>query len=130
MRVWISIAVAGLLFTNGTAATVGQRRIAAHHDYHTAMDQAETESKMALVWFYDSRLTAENDAFEDEVFRQPEIAERIAVGFVLARLSTAVEVSSGGEKTRLLDHAAFIEMQQSPGLAIIDMTEAASPLHR
>src|SRR5438105_4298434 len=132
MRVWFSALAITVLLSHGFNVARGD---AWHDDYHCAVDQAEAQGKMALFWFCDPRLLAENnafesDGFENEVLQQPEIAGLIALGFVPARLPTSIEILSGGQKVRLLDHAAFAEMHHGPGLAIIDMTDKASPLHR
>jgi hypothetical protein len=101
-----------------------------HTDYHAALDAAEAEQKLALLWLYDPHEASENEHFERHVLAQPAVAEAISAGFVDARLPRAVQVASDGRQITLLDHPAFAEMQHSAGLAIVDLRDKESPLFR
>jgi hypothetical protein len=100
-----------------------------HTDYHTGLEAAANERKLALVWFFDPAQTEANDRFEDEILSDPKIATLIAERCESIKLPTTT-VSSAGEQVALLDHPAFSEMLRSPGLALIDMVEPDGPLHR
>lgn len=99
-------------------------------DYRVAMDQAEAGGKMLLIWFVDPAWTASDAQFERAVLQQPAIAQPIAQRFVAVRLPIATAVTSSGEEITLLQHPAFAEMLNSPGLAILDLTDSASPNFR
>jgi hypothetical protein len=99
-------------------------------DYRVAMDQAESSGRMLLIWFVDPAWNANDAQFERAVLRQPAIAQPIAQRFVAVRLPIATAVTSSGEEITLLQHPAFAEMQNSPGLAILDLTNSASPNFR
>jgi hypothetical protein len=100
------------------------------NDYHAALEEAERQGRLALLWFCDPALVAENERLEAALFVRPAIREIIASGFVPVRLPIDAVVSSAGQQVALFDHPAFSEMRRSPGLAIVDMTDTASPLHR
>jgi hypothetical protein len=99
-------------------------------DYHAGLEQAEQRGAQALVWFYDSQSTGENERFANDVFGHPEITDVICERFVAIKLPRDVKITSGGEQIALLEHSAFDEMQGSAGLAIVDMSEPDGPLFR
>jgi hypothetical protein len=110
---------------NEAAANIAWRT-----DYHAALDEAADRARMALVWFYNPVDPSANDRFEREVLLRDKIAERINDRYIPVRLPVMAKVESGGKEITVLDHPAFAEMRQSPGLAIIDMTNAEGPFHR
>lgn len=99
-------------------------------DYAETLAAAEAEQKLALLWFVDERWSDGDTAFERVVLREPGIAARLSARFVAAKLLLATNSREGNETSKLLDHAAFAEMQGQPGFAILDMTDKTSPLHR
>ena len=99
-------------------------------DYHQALDAAKEERKFALIWFYDTRAASTTERFEREVWSQPEIVRALAEYYVAVRLPTDAEVTIGESQVTLLAHPAFAEMQRSPGIAVLDMTDESSPLFR
>lgn len=99
-------------------------------DYHTALDEAQAQRRLALLWFYDVSDALTNVRFEQDVIARPEIQQAIGEHFVAAKLPVNVRVASGGEEVELLRHPAFAEMLRSPGLAIVDMTEEGGALYR
>jgi hypothetical protein len=95
-------------------------------DNHAALDTAETERKLAFLWFFDA---ARGEDFQVAV-AAPEIASLVEGRFIAARLPVEAKITSQGESIRLLDHAAFADLKGGPGLAIIDMTDAQGPHFR
>jgi hypothetical protein len=110
--------------------SAGNERIAWHTDYHAALDEAANNHQMALIWFYSPIDPGANDRFEREILSPAPIAASINDHCTPIRLPIMAKVESGGKEVALLDHPAFAEMRQSPGLAIIDMTDANGPLYR
>src|SRR5262249_50266562 len=88
------------------------------------------QQKFVLLWFFQSEDRAENDRFERDVLQRPEIASAIEQRCVAVKLPTNASVESRDEQIALLDHPAFAELNHAAGLALIDMTDEASPLHR
>lgn len=119
---------AGILVADDSV--VAKNGIQWQTDYHAGLDEAEARRKLAFIWFYNPTDPVGNERFEQEVLSQQRMAEALATRFTPIRLLTSATVSSGGKDVVLMDHAAFGEMRHSPGLAIVDMTEAEGPLHR
>jgi len=113
-----------------TAKTSNVAAIKWQSDYHAALDLAEANQQMVLVWFYDPINPRENQKFVDEVIGQQQNAELIAERYVPLRLVVSEKVSSAGTDVLLLDHPAFAEMRHETGLAVIDLSDSDSPLHR
>jgi hypothetical protein len=101
-----------------------------HNDYHQALDQAQAQRKMALVWFFDPHRPTDNERFSRDVLSDRSVMEAIESKYVCAKLATDVVVTSGGNNIRLLDHSAFQDLQRMQGLAVIDMSDEGSPLFR
>lgn len=99
-------------------------------DYHTTLQDAEANGKLALLWFFDPQRAPANERFAKDVLAQPKIAGLLADRCIVAKLPLTVEVQSGGKAITLLKHAAFHELHGQPGLAMIDMREPGSPLFR
>lgn len=99
-------------------------------DYHQAKDLAQFRGKMLVIWFYDPSWQANDAIFERVVLNKPELAERLDQRFVALKLPVDSKVPSGGNEIALLQHPAFSEMLNRPGLAIMDMTDQTSPLFR
>lgn len=104
--------------------------IAWRTDYHAGLDEAADRAQMALIWFYNPIDPVANERFESEVLTQEPIAARVNGRFTPIRLPLMAKVSSGGSEITLLEHPAFGELRQSPGLAIVDMSDAEGPFHR
>jgi hypothetical protein len=99
-------------------------------DYHGAIEQAEASGKMLLIWFVDSSWSANDAIFENVVLKEANISRVIQRRFVAARLPVESTVDLGDEQVPLLEHAAFAHMRGRPGLAILDLTDPASPHFR
>jgi hypothetical protein len=101
-----------------------------HEDYHAAMDQAQASGKMLLIWFFDPDWATNDAIFEQVVLQSAGIAQVIDRRFVAAKLPVDTVVQSSDQPMRLLAHPAFTEMLETPGLAILDLTDPASPHFR
>src|SRR5688572_2838649 len=99
-------------------------------DYKGALAAAKEERKFALIWFYNTRDTSQFGQFERDVLSQPTIVRMVMEQFVAVRLPIDAQTRSGDTEVRLLDHPAFAEMQRSPGIALLDMTDETSPHFR
>ena len=97
-------------------------------DFPVAKERAAAEHKLTLVWFYDERSAAANEALATKVLQQPEIESLIQQHCVAVKLPLGAAVDSDGGPPRLLDQEDFREMRQQPGIAIIDTSDADSPL--
>jgi hypothetical protein len=127
------MAMGGMLLI-AASAVAGEGGIAWSSGYHEALDQAETTSKLALLWFFEESFaensSGANERFEVEQLQDQEIVAKLAENFTAVKLSTSATIESGGRVLKLLDHPAFAELARSPGLAIIDMSEPEGPLYR
>ena len=90
------------------------------------MDEARLSRKMMFVWFVSPKWSEEDAKFAAAVFDRPEIAERIGK-CVAVKVPLDAKLLISGEETTLLDHGAFDELLDQPGIAMIDMTDKASP---
>jgi hypothetical protein len=96
-------------------------------DYRAARNAAEAEQKMLLVWFRDPARAGDDDKFAAETFGVPAIVEQVSCQYIAAKVLVDAELKINGKPAKLLAHAAFAELRGQPGLAIIDLTDAASP---
>jgi hypothetical protein len=65
-------------------------------------------------------MTTARQAFETSSLAHIEIQEKLK-RYVVVRLPIDAEVTIDGQSQRLLEHASFAEMQNRPGLAVIDL---------
>lgn len=96
-------------------------------DYRAACDEARASSKLVLVWFCDAAASPRDDAFQREVLSQPSIERRIAQSCIAVQVPLDAQAPSEGKQVALLKHEAFAEMQGRAGLAVVDLTDKASP---
>jgi len=90
-----------------------------HDDYARAMEVAQAEQKMMLVYF---RGTDENKycaQFEQKSLTQPRVQDLLN-RYVLVRVGVDAQITVQGQPLLLLDHPSFAEMLHQQGLAIID----------
>jgi hypothetical protein len=87
--------------------------------YTDAMQLAKSEEKMALIHFFDESKPNASKSFLNEIESKPELRDRLD-DFVLVRLRSDAHIMIEGKPTRLLDHAAFAELEKHQGIAIID----------
>ncbi|MDA7978107.1 MAG: hypothetical protein MPJ50_04975 [Pirellulales bacterium] len=94
-------------------------------DYRVAMRSAREQQKMLFVLFSDPANANVAEAYLENSLAEeltPELREK----YVWLRLDTDAAIEVDGERTVLLNHAAFADMQGREGVAIIDLenTEA------
>jgi len=99
-----------------------------HTDYAGAMEIAEREGRMLLLFFYDSSEKRLCDKFESETLTHPSLAARLSY-VVKAKLPLDATIRVGGEEVVLLEHAAFAGMSGGPGVAIIDFFHKDAERH-
>lgn len=89
--------------------------------YGPSMDLAKKSGKLLCIYFFDDSsnmgIWPRWAELEQEEF--PSIASQ----FVFCRIPIDQKESVNGEKIALLKHDAFREMQESPGIAIVDCTD-------
>jgi hypothetical protein len=90
-----------------------------HTDYRRAMDVAEEQGKMLLIFFYDPHDGGPSERFEAETLGDPRVRRELQ-DYVCARLPLETRIVVEGEEQTLLKHEAFREMLGRPGVAILD----------
>ena len=98
-----------------------------HFDYRAARTAAEAEHRLLLVWFHETARDGEDEKFAAEVFGVPAIVEQVSRQYIAAKVPIDADLEIDGRRAKLLAHPAFAELHGQPGLAIIDLTDAASP---
>ena len=88
-------------------------------DYAGAMDLAERQGRMLLVYFYDSEDQQPNRDFESATLGAKSVQEGLA-GYVCAKLPCSAKIRAGGKELKVLDHAAFAELKGKPGFVMLD----------
>jgi hypothetical protein len=91
-----------------------------HASYQEAMDVADREGRMLLVFFHRPGQWAVGDRFEAETLANADIRKRLA-GLSLVRLPLDATIRGEDKPVALLKHEAFVEMAGRPGLAIVDL---------
>jgi hypothetical protein len=119
-----------LTFSQVTASHDPKNEIVWDRDYHHALDLAQAQRKLALLWFFDPQQEVANTQWEQSTFASPPITDVLTQRCVTANLPVDAEVESAGKTLRLLEHPSLSELQRGPGLAIIDMTDESDPLFR
>jgi hypothetical protein len=90
-----------------------------HTDYAEATKRAKLQQKMLFIFFHDNGPSRLRELFETKSLVDENIRKRLE-RFVLAKLPLDAAIPINGKMTRLLDHAAFSEMQKRQGVAIVD----------
>lgn len=87
-------------------------------DYAATMSAAERERALMVVYFYDEHNPL-CDRFDNEVASSVTTQSHLAECHCV-RLSIDAEIIAGGKAIRLLEHPAFAELQDRPGLIVFD----------
>ncbi len=90
-----------------------------YHDYREAMDAAASQQAMLLVYFRPSGGSVA-EFFESQVLTDPAVRRALAE-YVCLQLDADAEITVKERPLRLLAHAAFRDMKQKPGVAILDL---------
>jgi len=102
-------------------------RIAWETDYRHAMDVANEQGKMLLVFFEDPKDPL-SQRMENETLSNPGIKQKLQ-DLVCLRLPLDAKVPLDGKDVVILQHPSLSEMLGRPGLAIIDFAHADPKLH-
>jgi len=97
-----------------------------HTEYRAAMEEAERQGKMLLIFFYRDEEKALCDEFQSHTLSDATVAGKLA-GFVRAKLPADAKIAVQGKEVRLLQQPSFAEMQGRSGLAVIDFHKPACP---
>ena len=101
------------------SAAESDGQIGWYTDYADAMRAAKAQQKMMFVWFYGAAKSQFGDRFEAVSLGDSKVRELLN-RYIPVKLPQDASITVDGKSVRLLDHAAFQEMNHSPGLAIID----------
>lgn len=129
---WLAIVAVAAVAAEARSAMAWQPEPAMFwiDNYQRALEAAAERSQLALIWFYDPAATEANARFERDVLSMSLVADAINERCITAKLPLDAKSSSEDVPLKLLDHPAFADMRHSAGLAMIDMTDAQSPLFR
>jgi hypothetical protein len=92
-----------------------------HDDYRQAMSAAVEQQRNMFILFCQPGSNATQQAFERQALADPKSREKLIRELVLLKLPSNAVITSGGKPLELLKHAAFAEMVNHPGMAIIDL---------
>ena len=95
-------------------------------DYANAVRQAIEERKMLVIYFEGPQGCTHCRSFEQQTLSDPQIHAQLSKHLAL-RIPTTTQITVGGKLITVLRHAAFAEMLNCPGIAILDMTDKTSP---
>ena len=89
------------------------------NDYAAAMNVAEQQGKMLLIYFHDPKKNELCERFEAVTLSDPKVIDRLK-SFVLVKATLATKITSEGKEFAILEHSAFSEMLRQPGIAMVD----------
>ncbi len=95
--------------------------LAWHTNYARAMELAEREDKMMLVYFFDPRKRKLRNRFESQVLADATIQRKLKP-YVRLKIPVDTRIVVQGKKVTLIEHGAFAEMFGNQGVAILDFT--------
>jgi len=96
--------------------------------YAEAVEVAQREAKMVLIWFQKPGGCRLCDQFSRETLSDPEVAEKLK-DFVKVKLPLDAAIQNASGEIVLLEHATFAEMLGRPGLAIVDFAHKDAPYY-
>lgn len=97
-------------------------------DYGRAVDAAETEKRMLLIYFCREDGSGGCREFQSQTLADKEVVAGLKA-YVLLKLPTDAKVSLEGSATVLLKDASFAEMVGLPGIAIVDYSDPEAPYY-
>jgi len=125
MTIYGLVVIAGVLGGQPAATPTASTKLSWFSDYGRAMAAAQRDRQMLLVEFYNDG----TDIAEDRLVEQLRTDARLRVlarRYVRVRVARSQEASVDGKQVRLINHAAFAELQGQAGLAIIDFKDPES----
>ena len=93
--------------------------IAWRKDYADALHRAQAEKKMLFVYFRPSVPDANSTQFEQIALQDPRVREQLGK-MVCLRTSVDATIKVGDQEMRLVDHAAFGELDHGAGAILLD----------
>jgi hypothetical protein len=99
-----------------------------HADYGNAMRAAKDSQRMMLVYFRADHIEDGQDSLAATMGTDAKL-RTLLESYVLVRLPFSTRVQMDGEELPLIEHVAFTELGQEPGLAVIDFTDPESPYY-
>jgi hypothetical protein len=96
-------------------------------DYGKAMEDAEKERKMLLIFFFDPA-NERSSRFEADTLGDAGVMKKLGE-FTCAKLPVDSAIELDGKETVLLRHPSFREMLGQPGIAIVDLTQPESRVY-
>ena len=91
-------------------------------DYAKAMNLAEQQGKMLLIYFCDCGGNEACTRFKQETLDDPLVCRKLQ-NYVCVILPLDAKITSGGKEITLLENIAFQEMLGKPGIAIVDFRQ-------
>ncbi len=88
-------------------------------DYAEAMDEAERDNKMMLIYFCTPGGDEPCNRFKRETLDDPRVCRKLQE-YVRVQLPLDARIKVNGEDVVLLEHEAFAEMLGRPGIAVVD----------
>lgn len=113
---------------NRTKAEPQSGQLAWHTDYARAMERAERQGKMMLVYFFDPREHELRDRFESESLADAAVRRKLET-YVRVKIPIDTRIVIDGKKVTLIEHGAFSEMLGNQGVAILDFVDKNSGRH-
>jgi hypothetical protein len=97
-------------------------------DYGEAVDAAQRDRRMLLVYFYREDGSGGCRQFQSQTLTDAALTAGLD-RYVLLKLPTGAQVPFAGANTVPLKHPSFAEMVGLPGIAIIDYSDPQAPYH-
>ncbi|MHB8865214.1 MAG: hypothetical protein ACYC6N_22785 [Pirellulaceae bacterium] len=93
--------------------------------YPQGMAEAKQSARKMLVYFCPDDRPLDQDRLVRQL-SQDQVLRPLAEKYVLVRVPLATRATVGGQNLRLIEHAAYAELQRQPGIAIVDFADATS----
>ncbi len=117
----LTVAVLGALTTSSTEASqVHEGSVHWMTNYRDAMRAAREQQKMLFILFSDSENPQVAEVYEEKSLA-PELSQELIDRYVWLKVGTDATIDVEGQPQRLLAHAAFAEMQNREGIAVVDL---------
>jgi hypothetical protein len=116
---WCLISAAAWAADKEQAAAPQGSEIQWQDDYTEATRQAVSARKMLCIYFHDPKQGSIHAAFQQRSLADA-VLEPFVERYVWVKAPTHATITLDGTPTRILSHAAFREMHQQPGIAIVD----------
>jgi hypothetical protein len=96
-------------------------------DYAKATAVAESKNKMLFIYFCDGAADSPCNRFEKETLDDPQVRGKLK-DYVCLRLPLSAKITVQGKPVVLLEHDAFQEMLNKPGIAVVDYRSSDAAL--